>query len=143
MRTMRGENSGEKPRDPTHQSSREKRSGQTLPVVSTETAAPLTPSEEAELDGVFSGYDAFVSSLRRSGRETFDPCRAVLPLREALNTANLLVDCMRQSQLPVETDARVSLREHVLDCEEKAADLIGRLSRLRRTLKKSRTAPAP
>lgn len=139
MRTTRGENPGEKPE---HESTRERISGQNSRVVSAEPANPLTPVEEAELDGVFSEYDDFVSSLRRSGRERFDPCRAVLPLREALNTANLLVDCMRQSALPDQTAARVCLREHVLDCEEKAAELIGRLSRLRRSLKRGRATPA-
>ena len=143
MRTTRGENSAEEPRNPNSRSTRERSSGQTIPAVSAEPANPLTPFEEAELDGVFSEYGEFVNSLRGSGREPFDPCRAVLPLREALNTANLLVDCMRQSQLPDDNASRSCLREHVLDCEEKAADLIGRLSRLRRSLKKGRVAPAP
>lgn len=141
MRTTRGENSAEEDRNPTSKSTRERTSAQTSPALSADPANPLTPFEEAELDGVFSEYGEFVNSLR--GREPFDPCRAVLPLREALNTANLLVDCMRQSHLPDDNASRASLREHVLDCEEKAADLIGRLSRLRRGLKKGRVAPAP
>lgn len=142
MRTTRGDHSGEEHRSPTSKSTRERTSEHISPALSIEPANPLTPVEEAELDGVFSDYDEFVNSLRGPKREAFDPCRAVMPLREALNTANLLVDCMRQSQLPRDSAARGSLREHVLDCEEKAADLIGRLSRLRRVLKKGRVAPA-
>jgi hypothetical protein len=106
MRTTRGENSGEEHRNPTSESKRERPSGPNSPALSTKTANALTPVEEAELDGVFSEYDQFVNSLRGPGREPFDPCRAVLPLREALNTANLLVDCVRQSQLPRDGTAK-------------------------------------
>ena len=142
MTTTRGPYSGDNAQNGARTTAREKISDATPPISRAEPGSPLTPREEAELDRIFGEYDGFVNSISRPNGRPFDPCRAVLPLREALKSANLLVDCMRQSKLPDDTHERGELREQVLDCEERAADLIGRLARLRRGLKAGRAAPA-
>lgn len=141
MRNVRGPNPGDFPRNRLGSARSEYATGAGNRALRPSTSSgPLTLVEEAELGQMFGEYGEFLDSICSPKRASFDPCRAVIPLREALKTANLLVECLRRSKAPADSSVRKALEEQVLDCEEKAADLIGRLSRLRRDLKRGEAA---
>jgi hypothetical protein len=69
-------------------------------------------------------------------KQDFDSFTAASALTETLDSANQIVDVMLRAGVPADRKKKTSLWAQVAECEEKTADLLHRLARLRRELQK-------
>jgi hypothetical protein len=101
-----------------------------------EWADSLTEEEEEELANLLNGYDEFAARLMNAPKQDFDSFTAASALTETLDSANQIVDVMLRAGVPADRKRKTSLWAQVAECEEKTADLLHRLARLRRELQK-------
>jgi len=99
-------------------------------------ADSLTLEEEEELANLLDGYDEFAARLMNPPKHDFDSFTATSALTETLDSANQIVDVMLRAGVPDDRKRKTSLWAQVAECEEKTADLLHRLARLRRQLQK-------
>ena len=99
-------------------------------------ADSLTDKEEEELANLLDGYDEFAARLMKASKHDFDSFTAASALTETLDSANQIVDVMLRAGVPDDRKRKTSLWAQVAECEEKTADLLHRLARLRRELQK-------
>ena len=99
-------------------------------------ADSLTEEEEEELASLLNGYDEFAARLMNAPKQDFDSFTATSALTETLDSANQIVDVMLRAGVPADRKRKTSPWAQVAECEEKTADLLHRLARLRRELQK-------